>query len=86
MTVTVYSKSGCVQCDATRKTLMRKHIDFQVRDLDSDLSAVDEVVALGYRQAPVVVSGAEHWSGFRPDKIAALIERIDDDSEVDGGA
>ena len=29
-------------------------------------------MALGYLQAPVVVAGSEHWSGFRPDRIKAL--------------
>ena len=31
-------------------------------------------MALGYLQAPVVVAGNEHWSGFRPDRIKALGE------------
>jgi glutaredoxin-like protein NrdH len=34
--------------------------------------ARDYVMALGYLQAPVVVAGSEHWSGFRPDRIKAL--------------
>ena len=39
-------------------------------------------MALGYLQAPVVVAGNEHWSGFRPDRIkalaaAAVLTRID---------
>ena len=29
-------------------------------------------MALGHLQAPVVVAGGEHWSGFRPDRIKAL--------------
>ena len=29
-------------------------------------------MALGYLQAPVVVAGNDHWSGFRPDRIKAL--------------
>jgi glutaredoxin-like protein NrdH len=30
------------------------------------------VLALGYLQAPVVVTDSEHWSGFRPSKIEKL--------------
>jgi glutaredoxin-like protein NrdH len=30
------------------------------------------VRGLGYLQAPVVVAGDTHWSGFRPDQISAL--------------
>ena len=36
-----------------------------------DGEARDYVMALGYLQAPVVVAGDEHWSGFRPDRIKA---------------
>jgi glutaredoxin-like protein NrdH len=30
--------------------------------------------ALGYMQAPVVVTDQDHWSGFRPDKIEELAQ------------
>jgi glutaredoxin-like protein NrdH len=33
------------------------------------------VKALGYISAPVVVSGDEHWSGFRIDRLNGLVER-----------
>jgi len=29
-------------------------------------------MALGYLQAPVVVAGDDHWSGFRPDRITPV--------------
>jgi glutaredoxin-like protein NrdH len=29
-------------------------------------------MSLGYLQAPVVVAGENHWSGFRPDEISKL--------------
>ena len=31
------------------------------------------VRVLGYVQAPVVMAGGEHWSGYRPDKIKGLV-------------
>jgi glutaredoxin-like protein NrdH len=37
-----------------------------------DSEARDYVMALGYLQAPVVVAGNDHWSGFRPDRIKGL--------------
>ena len=37
-----------------------------------DDEAMKQVVALGYRQAPVVVAGDTHWAGFRPDLIAGI--------------
>jgi glutaredoxin-like protein NrdH len=41
-------------------------------DITLDPEARDYVMALGYLQAPVVVTESDHWSGFRPDRIKAL--------------
>jgi glutaredoxin-like protein NrdH len=72
VTVTVYTKPSCVQCTATYRALDNKGIEYVVRDVSTDEAALEQVKALGYLQAPVVVTDEEHWSGFRPDKIATL--------------
>ena len=72
MTVTVYTKPACVQCNATYRALDKKGITFQVVDISQDAEALARIKALGYMQAPVVVTDAGHWSGFRPDKIDEL--------------
>lgn len=70
--ITVYSKPACVQCTATTRALDAKGIDYSIVDLTEDETAMSTVTELGYRQAPVVIAGGEHWSGFRPDRIASL--------------
>ena len=79
MTITVYTKPACVQCNATYKALDKAGLEYRVVDITEDPEARDYVMALGYLQAPVVVvSGAgneEHWSGFRPDQIKAVATR-----------
>ena len=72
MSITVYSKPACVQCTATTRALDAIGITYDVIDLTQDDSAMTHVTELGYRQAPVVVAGSNHWSGFRPDMIAQL--------------
>ena len=72
MTITVYTKPACVQCNATYKALDKVGVEYEVVDISENADARDYVMALGYLQAPVVVSGDEHWSGFRPDRIKAL--------------
>ena len=72
MTVTVYTKPACVQCNATYKALDKQGIAYEKVDISLDSEARDFVMALGYLQAPVVVAGNDHWSGFRPDRIKAL--------------
>ena len=72
MSITVYSKPACVQCTATTRALDAKGITYNVVDLSLDDDAMTHVTELGYRQAPVVIAGGDHWSGFRPDMINRL--------------
>ena len=76
MAVTVYSKPSCVQCSASYRALDSKGIDYQVVDMSQDADALERVKALGYLQAPVVITDEDHWSGFRPDKIDELAARL----------
>ncbi len=70
--VTVYTKPACVQCNATYKALDKLGVAYESVDISLDQEARDYVMALGYLQAPVVVAGGDHWSGFRPDRIKSL--------------
>ncbi|MFT4021479.1 MAG: glutaredoxin-like protein NrdH [Acinetobacter sp.] len=72
MTITIYSKPSCVQCNATYRALNKHGIAYEIVDLTQDQTAMEMVKSLGYQQVPVVVAGDDHWSGFRPDKISAL--------------
>ena len=72
MSITVYTKPACVQCSATFKALDKQGIAYQKVDITLDAESRDYVMALGYLQAPVVVAGNDHWSGFRPDRIKDL--------------
>lgn len=74
MTITVYAKPACVQCNATYKALEKQGIEFEKVDITADAEARDYVMSLGYLQAPVVVAGSEHWAGFRPERIKALVK------------
>ena len=76
MTVRVYSKPDCVQCTSTYRVLDSKRVPYMVIDMSVDAEALELVKRLGYLQAPVVVTDEDHWSGFRPDKINELAERI----------
>ena len=76
MTITVYSKPSCVQCSATYRALDKAGYDYTVVDITEDADARDYVMSLGHLQAPVVMVGGEHWSGYRPDRIKALEDRM----------
>lgn len=71
--VEVLSKPSCVQCNATYRALDSKGIQYTVIDMTENGEALKKAKALGYLQAPVVITPAgDHWSGFRPDKIDSL--------------
>lgn len=72
MSITLYTKPNCVQCNATKRALDKQGLDYETVDLTEDVNALDHIKGLGFQQAPVVFAGDDSWSGFRPDKIKAL--------------
>lgn len=74
MNVTVYSKPRCVQCDATKRALNKAGITYKLVDITEDAAARERIMSLGYLQAPVVIAGEDHWSGYRPEKLKPLAD------------
>lgn len=77
MQVTVYTTPTCPQCEMTKKVLTKGNIRYDVVDLSSDTKAMEYVTQeLGYKAAPVVIAGEQHWSGFRHGALQNLIKQI----------
>lgn len=74
MSITVYTKPACVQCDATKRLLTKLNLDFDSIDITENAEAFDMIIAKGFQAAPVVNAGDEWWSGFNPAKINGLVE------------
>lgn len=72
MTVTVFTKPRCPQCEATKRQLKRANIAFEVVDLTENPSTLEQLTQAGFRQAPVVITPDASWSGYRPDLIKQL--------------
>jgi glutaredoxin-like protein NrdH len=73
--ITVYTKPGCVQCDAVFRALDKMGIDDSRVDISTDPEAREYVMALGYLQVPVIYAGPDnHFCGFRPDRLEALAD------------
>ncbi|HPA00961.1 MAG TPA: glutaredoxin family protein [Chiayiivirga sp.] len=73
MTVTVYSKPDCPQCDSTRRDLEILGIEYALVDLMQDRDALARLVAQGYRSAPVVETDRGSWSGYDRERIRTLL-------------
>ena len=78
MNITVFEKNNCIQCTQTKKWLVKNSIPFNTANVETDNEALQYVLNLGYKAAPVIVvtddnqESAEHWSGFNPDKLETL--------------
>ncbi|GAA0371412.1 redoxin NrdH [Alkalibacterium iburiense] len=71
--VTVYSKPNCMQCQFTKRFLTDQGIDFDIKDVEENEEALEEVIALGFQSLPVVaIEGQEAFSGFKPDRLKIL--------------
>lgn len=70
--VTIYTQNPCQPCRMTKKEFTKHGIDFQEISIAENPEARDAVLALGYMQAPVIVTENGHWGGFRPDMIKEL--------------
>lgn len=73
MTITVYTKPQCVQCDATKRSLDKLGLEYDTVDITVDTDAFDKIVAMGFKAAPVVITDDDAWAGFQPDKINGLV-------------
>jgi glutaredoxin-like protein NrdH len=72
MSVTVYTTPNCVQCNATKKHLERRGIEFTVVDLAENPDKLEMFLSQGLRTAPIVVTDNQVWSGYRPADIDAI--------------
>lgn len=71
--VVVYSKSNCMQCNFTKKFLEDRGVPFTAKDVEKNISALEEVKQLGFTSLPVVIAeGIEAFHGFRPDILSQL--------------
>jgi glutaredoxin-like protein NrdH len=75
-TITAYTKPACVQCNATFRALDREENRLHRRRASPRILRLMRHMDSGeYLQAPVVVADDDHWSGFRPDRIRALVNQ-----------
>jgi len=69
---TVYTKPNCVQCEATKRYLDRTGVEYNTVDITKDPEGLELILGMGFSEAPVVLSEAGNWSGFKPDQLSLL--------------
>jgi glutaredoxin-like protein NrdH len=56
----------------TKKMLDNLGVDYDTVDITQDQAALEMILAMGFRSAPVVITSTDSWAGFNPDKINSL--------------
>jgi glutaredoxin-like protein NrdH len=56
----------------TKRYMDKLGIDYNTVDITEDEEALDMIMELGFKSAPVVISDAGSWAGFQPEKINLL--------------
>ena len=72
MAVIVFTKDNCVQCEATKRHLDKIDVSYETVNITNDIAALDRLISLGYRSAPVVVTDNDSWAGYIPEKLDKL--------------
>lgn len=76
MEVTVYTKPGCMQCQATKTLMDRLGIEYNLIDISNRPGITAFLQREGHKSLPVVFvdhdEGTDSWCGFRPDLIKQL--------------
>lgn len=89
LTLTVFSKNNCPDCESTKGLLTRKGVPFTEINVEEDTepraefggrTPLEHVVETYGRRMPTIVleDGAfgDWWAGSRPDKLMATIKRF----------
>lgn len=73
--VVLYSKPGCVQCNAVKRWLNSHDVDYTIVDVSTDEDARQALVAAGFQGVPVTEIGDEDaFYGFDVEKLNALVD------------
>lgn len=72
--IKVYTKNDCMACKMSKKWLKNNGVDFKEFNVDEDLEAFNELVAMNLRTLPVVFKDGELIAmGFQPQNLKGLI-------------
>lgn len=73
MSITLYSKPDCPQCELTKRDMDILGISYQTVDISQEQDQLEKLASMGYRSAPVVETATDIWSGYDQEKIKNLV-------------
>jgi len=73
MNVTVYTMHGCNACSRAKEFLALNHVEFTEHNVSEDTKAREELLAMGYRAAPVIKVDNQTMLGFDAEKLKQFL-------------
>ena len=74
MYVKIYGKKNCPQCEQAKALLESKSLGYEYIDLGSNIEAMQEARAKGWRSVPKVVIDGKVVGGYK--ELAAYIDLL----------
>jgi glutaredoxin-like protein NrdH len=75
VSVILYSKPHCLECNVLKRFLKDYRISYEVRDCTAHPEYLDEVKKMGFLGVPVTVVNGTPVQGLQPDRILELLGR-----------
>lgn len=73
MSVIVYSKPNCPNCELSKRDMDILGIEYQVIDISQDIGSLERLKSQGFRSVPVIQTENDVWSGYNQEKIKGLV-------------
>jgi glutaredoxin-like protein NrdH len=71
--IEIYTQPNCMPCTQTKKYFENNGIEYISKDVTESSIALQELQDLGFKSTPVIKNGNDVWSGFKPEKLRALL-------------
>ena len=74
MYIQVYGKKNCPQCEQAKALLDSKSLGYEYIDLGSNIEAMREAKAKGWRSVPQIIIDGRHIYGYK--ELASYIDLL----------
>jgi len=72
--VVVYTSDTCPHCTTAKNFLKEKSVEFEEKNVSSDMEARNELMEMGFMGVPIILVDGETVEGFNKGKLEKLLE------------
>ncbi len=72
--VVVYTSDTCPHCTSAKNFLKEKGVEFEEKNVSSDMEARNELMEMGFMGVPIILVDGETVEGFNKGKLEKLLE------------